>query len=170
MDENNRNFILAIVLSMVVLFGWQYFFVPKSKPPAETQVAGQPQTEPGTAAARRRLPGTAAPLPGAPPAATLTREEALAASPARHHRHAGAEGLDRAQGRADRRSDAQGLSRDGRARQPERRAAVAGRGSAPLLHRASAMSARAMRQAPPSRPKTRCGRPRAKARSRKARR
>ncbi len=29
MDENNRNFILAIVLSIGVLFAWQYFFVPK---------------------------------------------------------------------------------------------------------------------------------------------
>ena len=30
MDENNRNFILAIVLSIVVLVGWQYFYgVPK---------------------------------------------------------------------------------------------------------------------------------------------
>ena len=47
MDENNRNFILAIVLSMVVLFGWQYFFVPKPKPPAETPVAAQQQTEQG---------------------------------------------------------------------------------------------------------------------------
>jgi len=32
MDENNRNFILAIVLSICVLFAWQYFFVPKHPP------------------------------------------------------------------------------------------------------------------------------------------
>jgi len=81
MDENNRNFILAIVLSMVVLFGWQYFFVPKSKPGPETQVPGQTQTEPGTPQPGTPQPGTGAPQPGAPAATTLTREEALAASP-----------------------------------------------------------------------------------------
>ena len=81
MDENNRNFILAIVLSMVVLFGWQYFFVPKPKPPAETPVAAQQQTEQGPPQPGDTIPGSAAPLPGATPAATLTREEALAASP-----------------------------------------------------------------------------------------
>ena len=82
MDENNRNFILAIVLSMVVLFGWQYFFVPKSKPPAETPVAGQQQpTEQGPPQPGGATPGAATPLPGTTPVATLTREEALAASP-----------------------------------------------------------------------------------------
>ena len=81
MDENNRNFILAIVLSMVVLFGWQYFFVPKPKPPAETPVAAQQQAEQGPPQPGDTIPGSAAPLPGATPAATLTREEALAASP-----------------------------------------------------------------------------------------
>ena len=35
MDENNRNFILAIILSIGVLFAWQYFFVPKPHPAGE---------------------------------------------------------------------------------------------------------------------------------------
>ena len=35
MDENNRNFILAIVLSIGVLFAWQFFFVPKHQPPVK---------------------------------------------------------------------------------------------------------------------------------------
>ena len=65
MDENNRNFILAIVLSMVVLFGWQYFFVPKPKPGAETPPAGQQQTEPGPPQPGGTTPGTGAPQPGA---------------------------------------------------------------------------------------------------------
>jgi len=55
MDENNRNFILAIVLSICVLFAWQYFFVPKYPPQqpgrqtAEQQQQQQPQkpAEPG---------------------------------------------------------------------------------------------------------------------------
>ncbi len=29
MDEHNRNFIMAIVLSMAVLFAWQFFFLPE---------------------------------------------------------------------------------------------------------------------------------------------
>ena len=94
MDENNRNFILAIVLSMVVLFGWQYFFVPKPKPPAETPVAAQQQTEQGPPRPGGTIPGSAA--PGATPAATLTREEALTASPRIAIDTRGAQGLHRA--------------------------------------------------------------------------
>lgn len=81
MDENNRNFILAIVLSIVVLFGWQYFFVPKPKPPAETPSVTQQQTEPGPPQPGAPTPGTGAPQPGGPTVTTLTREEALAQSP-----------------------------------------------------------------------------------------
>ncbi len=81
MDENNRNFILAIVLSIIVLFGWQYFFVPKPKPPAETPSVTQQQTEPGPPQPGAPTPGTGAPQPGGPAATTLTREEALAKSP-----------------------------------------------------------------------------------------
>jgi YidC/Oxa1 family membrane protein insertase len=78
---DNRNLILAIVLSVLVLIGWQYFV---AQPAIEG--AQQEQTEPAT------LPGgVAATLPGgtpaiAPPAAagpipSLTREAAIAQSP-----------------------------------------------------------------------------------------
>jgi YidC/Oxa1 family membrane protein insertase len=93
MDENNRNFILAIILSVGVLFGWQYFFVPKHAPqPAGTQTTEQaqpqspPPTKPGPPQPRSEG-GTPVPTPGsalqpAPPqAATQTREEALASAP-----------------------------------------------------------------------------------------
>jgi len=43
MDENNRNFILAIILSIGVLFAWQYFFVPKPPPGAGAPPAEQQQ-------------------------------------------------------------------------------------------------------------------------------
>ena len=83
MDENNRNFILAIILSIGVLFAWQQFFVPKhpdtGAPPAEQQQQvehGPPQPQPGGEAA-----SGVAPQPGVAAAATLTREEALAQSP-----------------------------------------------------------------------------------------
>jgi YidC/Oxa1 family membrane protein insertase len=91
MDENNRNFILAIVLSIGVLFAWQYFFVPKPQAPepgqqqtAQQQPAPQPpgaprpKTEGGPAAPA----GTSVqPSASAPAPAALTREEALASSP-----------------------------------------------------------------------------------------
>lgn len=88
MDENNRNFILAIVLSMVVLFAWQFFFVPETPPeeqPAQEQVEQGPpsggvdatQPEAGTPP----QPGAStAPQPEGSPTG-MTREKALAASP-----------------------------------------------------------------------------------------
>jgi YidC/Oxa1 family membrane protein insertase len=87
MDENNRNFILAIVLSMVVLFTWQFFFVPET-PPADQQQAQEqseqgPPTpsagEPGESAAPRPGAGTAPQPEGAPTG--QTRAQALAGSP-----------------------------------------------------------------------------------------
>jgi len=93
MDENNRNFILAIILSIGVLFAWQYYFVPKphpadQKPPVEQQQVepGPPQPQPGggTPEPGGETPGVAgAPpsVPGAAAVAALTREEALALSP-----------------------------------------------------------------------------------------
>ncbi|MGE5261092.1 MAG: membrane protein insertase YidC [Actinomycetota bacterium] len=82
MDENNRNFILAIVLSMAVLFAWQYFFVPKPKSPSATPTATE-QTEPGAPQPGPPTPGTGVPQPTQPATTTttLTREEALAQSP-----------------------------------------------------------------------------------------
>jgi YidC/Oxa1 family membrane protein insertase len=96
MDENNRNFILAIVLSIGVLFAWQFFFVPKHPPqqPPGQQTAEQQQqqqqqpqkpAEPGPPQPRAEggapAPAGTAVQPGGTPAATETREEALAASP-----------------------------------------------------------------------------------------
>ncbi len=96
MDENNRNFILAIVLSMVVLFTWQFFFVPDTPPDQELtesqQQIDQSLPKPGAGSETPQVGGApdagGAPQPGASQApqaegaATgLTREEALAASP-----------------------------------------------------------------------------------------
>jgi YidC/Oxa1 family membrane protein insertase len=91
MRDDNKNLIVAIVLSMAVLLGWQYFFAaPEAErqrlaaqqqqstqvnpnapnPPASpTQAGGAPPTVPGT------VPGT----PAAP--AVESRESALARSP-----------------------------------------------------------------------------------------
>ncbi|HKA64124.1 MAG TPA: membrane protein insertase YidC [Methyloceanibacter sp.] len=93
MDENNRNFILAIVLSIGVLFAWQYFFVPKhppQQPPgqqtAEQQQQQQPQkpAEPGPPQPRAEgqppSPAGTPVAPGDAQTATETREEAIASS------------------------------------------------------------------------------------------
>ncbi|MBC8021442.1 MAG: membrane protein insertase YidC [Methyloceanibacter sp.] len=83
MDENNRNFILAIVLSIGVLFAWQYFFLPKPQQGLGPQPAEQSQVEPGPPKPQGggEQPQGGAPQPGGPAAVTLTREEALAQSP-----------------------------------------------------------------------------------------
>jgi YidC/Oxa1 family membrane protein insertase len=87
MDENNRNFILAIVLSMTVLFAWQFFFVPNT-PPSEQQQATQSQQpgeqhgppSPSSASQTPRPGASTAPQPEGSPTG-MTREAALAASP-----------------------------------------------------------------------------------------
>ena len=83
MDENNRNFILAIVLSIGVLFAWQYFFVPKHQPPVKPEGEQTQQVEPGPPQPQTggEPSSGGAPQPGAATAATMTREEALAQSP-----------------------------------------------------------------------------------------
>ena len=94
MKEENRNLLLAITLSVVVLLGWQYFY---GAPQAERQrqitlqnQQTQSQTVPpgGTSVPAPHLPappGQPAPTPGvtqvpAPPAGA-TRDPALARSP-----------------------------------------------------------------------------------------
>ncbi|MBL26482.1 MAG: membrane protein insertase YidC [Rhodospirillaceae bacterium] len=78
--HEQRNLILAIVISMVVLFGFQYFFAPPPpEPETQTQTAEQaPGAEappvPGT-------PGTAPTPDSAAAAAPETREAALADDP-----------------------------------------------------------------------------------------
>lgn len=99
MKEENRNLLLAIALSVVVLFGWQYFYgVPQME--KQKQIAQQnQQTQSGAAPAGTPVPTapgqsgqpSTAPAPGQPNAtapagvpatsAPQTREQALAASP-----------------------------------------------------------------------------------------
>jgi YidC/Oxa1 family membrane protein insertase len=80
MDQ--KNFIVAIVLSVAIIMGWQYLFPAKHQQPQEQQTASQ-STTPNAPQGGSTQPGA----PGAPssgqPAAeqTMSREEALAASP-----------------------------------------------------------------------------------------
>lgn len=90
MKEDNRNLLLAITLSVVVLLGWQFFYgVPqmeKQKQIAQQNQQTQTQTVPpgSTAVPAPSVPGqTGAAVPAAVPAtpAVETREQALARSP-----------------------------------------------------------------------------------------
>src|SRR2546423_7640898 len=93
---NDKNTIIAIVLSAIVLLGWQYFIgMPQmEKQRQEAQLKQQQQTQQAPAPTTTPAPGTApAPgtvaQPGAPPAPgqaspaaqAQTREAAAAASP-----------------------------------------------------------------------------------------
>ncbi len=84
--ENNKNFILAIALSLAVLLGWQYFYMK----PAE--LARQQQARQAASRAASAKPGEAtapagqagmpeAVAPATPAVTTVSREAALAASP-----------------------------------------------------------------------------------------
>ena len=82
MKYDNKNFILAIVLSMLIIFGWQYFYAAplQKKLTQETAQTQQPAT---TAGQGGTAPATGGSVPGTAGAAAkaVTRDEALAASP-----------------------------------------------------------------------------------------
>ena len=74
---DNRNTVLAIALSLVILLGWEYFFAPKAPPPGDVPPAAgvtAPAT-PGTAATTAPIaaPATAAPQAEAAPAVSAKR-------------------------------------------------------------------------------------------------
>ncbi|HEV2556668.1 MAG TPA: membrane protein insertase YidC [Bosea sp. (in: a-proteobacteria)] len=90
MKEDNRNLLLAITLSVVVLFGWQYFYgVPQMEKQQQIaqqnqQAQGQtaPVPAPGSAPAPAAVPGqTVAPAVAPATGVALTRDQALAQSP-----------------------------------------------------------------------------------------
>ncbi len=71
-DINNKNFILAIVLSSFILLGWQFFFV---MPNAEKTKLQQQQTQQQAKATAQQA------ATGEGEAKSMPREQALAASP-----------------------------------------------------------------------------------------
>ena len=116
--QEQNNLMFAIILSLVVLMGWQYFFAaPKLREEkarqefskqVEAQRSGEPQGPPRRGVARP----VAQPATGAPPAgrtsnrgARLARGRAEAGA-ARRHQDALARGFDLAEGRPHRRSRA----------------------------------------------------------------
>ena len=93
MNDNNRNTILAVILSGLILIAWQYFYyVPQQRAAQQAQQAQQAQSELAKSA-QQATPGStpqtgAAPAPSAnvpannqPAAAPVSRETAIAATP-----------------------------------------------------------------------------------------
>ena len=140
---DSKNTIIAIVLSAIVLIGWQYFVgmpqLEKQKQEQAQQQAAQkaagqpgqaapppaataPAAQPGAAPAPGQVPGqTAAP----PAAAATTRAAALAATPRVPIETGSIAGLDRPQGRPHRRHRAGQVPRNRRSEVAADRAALA---------------------------------------------
>ncbi|MGE0239908.1 MAG: membrane protein insertase YidC, partial [Parvibaculaceae bacterium] len=71
MQHDSKNFILAIVLSMAIIFGWQYFYAVPTQKKLETQTTSQGVTQnPG------EQPG--ATVPGTAQTAIVPRDQAIA--------------------------------------------------------------------------------------------
>lgn len=92
MTDNNRNTILAVILSGLVLLGWQYFFnIPQMEKQRAAEIAARSQTtnpaqptpQPGAAPQAGAPTPSVAPAPAQTAAAApiLSREAALAAAP-----------------------------------------------------------------------------------------
>jgi YidC/Oxa1 family membrane protein insertase len=89
MREDNRNLLIAIVLSVAVLLGWNVFFAPPTpqRTPATTAQPSGGTATPTNAPSPSQAGGPSVPVPGTLPApgaaapAAVSREAALAASP-----------------------------------------------------------------------------------------
>ena len=151
---DQKNTILAIVLSALVLIGWQiYFGIPQMEKQKQiqqqqqqaqerAQPSGAPAQQPGAHAAARRAPagGTGSDAAGAGPAGQLARPDPDPGSraggiAAGADRDAERRRLDRAQGRPDRRPRADQVPRDRRPQVAPDRAAGAVGQPAPVLFR-----------------------------------
>jgi len=86
--ENNRNFILAIALSLAVLIGWQFLYMGPAQKARQQAIEAARNSETQTARTEAQTPGgqISSPSPStgvssAPTAAYASREAALSASP-----------------------------------------------------------------------------------------
>ena len=66
MQHDSKNFILAIVLSMAIIFGWQYFYAVPTQKKLETQTTSQGVTKQPAGAAGRHRAGHACRRPPSP--------------------------------------------------------------------------------------------------------
>jgi len=78
MNFENKNFIAAIVLSMLIIFGWQYFYAA----PLQKKLTGETQTAQTQATSQQTAPASGGTVPAvSAEALAVSREEALAKSP-----------------------------------------------------------------------------------------
>ncbi|WP_112662843.1 membrane protein insertase YidC [Microvirga flavescens] len=86
MRQDNKNLIIAIAMSVLILLGWQYFYAtPQAEKQRQAQLAQQQQqqsqsAQPGQPATQSAAPAGSAPNAAAAPVAE-SREAALARSP-----------------------------------------------------------------------------------------
>src|SRR4029079_16656014 len=84
MQHDNKNFIIAIVLSMAIIFGWQYFYAVPTQKKLEGQNQSQTQTLPSAQGTGQGMtnpqeqPGATVPVTA--PASSVPRETAIAAT------------------------------------------------------------------------------------------
>src|SRR5215469_6824623 len=87
MTTDNRNMILAVILSGIILLAWQYFYLgpqterqrAQQQQQAELQKS-QPKPDTTSPSSAPPQPGSAAPSPAASSAAPVSRDQALAES------------------------------------------------------------------------------------------
>ena len=116
---NNKNLMLAVVLSAAVLFGWQYFVaMPQMKAEQARQAALAKQDK--RAGGKPRQAGAGMPGVGAPATAMSRDGGAEGRRRARDDRHADGRRLAAAERRALRRSAAEEISRDHRSQELRR--------------------------------------------------
>lgn len=75
MQHDNKNFILAIVLSMAIIFGWQYFYAAPTQKKLEQQTQQQTQV---TGGGQQQQPGAV--VPGTQATPVVPRETAIASA------------------------------------------------------------------------------------------
>src|SRR4249920_155296 len=86
--ENNRNFILAIALSLAVLIGWQFLYMGPAQKARQQAIEAAQKSETQTAKTETQAtngqvssPSPSVEVPSVPTAAYPSREAAIAASP-----------------------------------------------------------------------------------------
>ena len=80
MEDNNRNLILAMVLSALVMLVWSIFFAPEPPPPAPETPATQTAGTPATGAAAPGAAGQAGSAPALDAAAAANADPSAKAA------------------------------------------------------------------------------------------
>jgi YidC/Oxa1 family membrane protein insertase len=82
--DQQRNLLLAVVLSMAVLLGWQLFYAGPKLRDEQARLKAQQELTQQPGASKKEAPTPASPsatAPGAPPAASAASEDAIKTSP-----------------------------------------------------------------------------------------